>query len=152
MGGTEVPPIWCTYLGKCVPLPYVRWGCSGKCPRGGMAAAVVGEVLYYFRCSEGVSFKIWSHTCGNWNFPKFLFKESSLTLMYMASLMFLAKPCDSLSTMEKHSWLTGYPVTDVCRYMGEGAFRCPCICHQVSFLIPLCIVLCSLYLGICTCK
>ena len=57
-------------------------------------------------------------------FPKFLFKEGSLTLMYMASLMFLAKPCDSLSTMEKHSGLTGGPVADVCRYVGKGAFRC----------------------------
>ena len=51
-GGTEAPPIWCTYLGKCVPtLPYVGWECDGKCPRGRMAAAVVGEVLCYFRCS-----------------------------------------------------------------------------------------------------
>ena len=49
--------------------------------QGGMAAAVVGEVLYYLMCSEGVSFNTWSHTCGSWNFPKFLFKEGSLTLM-----------------------------------------------------------------------
>ena len=28
----------------------------------------------------------------------------------------------------------------------------PCICHQVFFLIPLCIVQCSLCGGICTCK
>ena len=28
----------------------------------------------------------------------------------------------------------------------------PCICHQVSVLILQCIVLCSLYLGICICK
>ena len=89
-----------------------------------MAAAVVGEVLYYFRSSEGVSFNTWSHTCGNWNFPKFLFKEGSRTLMYIVSLMFLAKHCDSLSTVEKHSGLTGCPVVDVCRCMGEGALRC----------------------------
>ena len=106
-----------------LPSLYVRWGCGGKCP-GGMAAAVVEEVLYYFRCSEGVTFSTWSHTCGSWNFPKFLFKEGSWTLMYMASLMFLAKHCDSLSTMEKHSGLTGCPVSDVCRCMGEGALRC----------------------------
>ena len=103
------------------PLPYVGWG-GGKCPRG--RAAAVGEVLCYFRCSEGVSFNTWSHTCSSRNFPKFLFKEGSLTLMYMAALMFLAKPCDSLSTMEKHSGLTGCPVADVCRCMGEGALRC----------------------------
>ena len=57
-------------------------------------------------------------------FPSSWFKEGSLTLMYMASLMFLANPCASLSTMEKHSGLTGCPVEDVCRCMGEGALRC----------------------------
>ena len=42
----------------------------------------------------------------------------------MASLMFLVSPCASLSTMVKHSGLTGCPVVDVCKCMGEGALRC----------------------------
>ena len=76
------------------------------------------------RCCEGLSLSTWSQTCGIWNFPKFLFKDRSLTSMYMASLMFLVSPCASLSTMVKHSGLTGCPVVEVCRCMGEGALRC----------------------------
>ena len=122
-GGTEAPPF--SYLPRKMCAPPLYWvGVWWEVSKGGMAAAVVGKVLYYFRCSEGVSFNNWSHTCGSWNFPKFLFKEGSLTLMHMASLMFLVKPCDSLSSMEKHSGLTGCPVADVCRCMGEGALRC----------------------------
>ena len=71
--------------------------------------------MCYLRCIEGVSFSTWSQTCGIWNFPKFLFSDGSLTLRYMASLMFLVSPCASLSTMVKHSGLTGCPVVEVCR-------------------------------------
>ena len=115
--------MWLTYPEKvCAPSLMVDegvyWGVSIR----GMAFAVM--VLYYLRCSEGVSLSTWSHTCGSWNLPTFLFKEGSLTLMYMASLMFLANPSASLSTMEKHSGLTGCPVEDVCRCMDEGALRC----------------------------
>ena len=83
-----------------------------------------GRLLNYFMYSEGVSFSTWSHTWGSWNLPRFLFKEGSLALMYMASLMFLDMPCVSLFTIEKHSGLTGCPVDDVCRCMAEGALRC----------------------------
>ena len=38
--------------------------------------------------------------------------------------MFLTIPCDSLSTMEKQSGLTGCPVVVVQRWMGDGALRC----------------------------
>ena len=76
--GTEAPHL-VTYLGKCVS-PSLCWvGVRWEVSKGVTATAVVGEVLYYFRCSEGVSFNTWSHTCGSWNFPKFLFKEGSLT-------------------------------------------------------------------------
>ena len=54
-----------------------------------------------------------SQVCGSWNFPRFLWSEGSLTLMYMASLMFLAMPRVFLSTMEKQSGLTGCPVVVV---------------------------------------
>ena len=73
--------------------------------QGGVAAAVVGMVARIF-------------------LYKFLYKEGSLTLMYMASLKFLVKLYNSLSTMKKDSGLIGCPVADVCRCMGEGAFRC----------------------------
>ena len=90
--------------------------CRGMAGNGGW--------LCYLKCSEGVSFSTWSQTCCVWNFPKFLFKDGSLTLMYMASLIFLVSPCASLSTIIKHSQLTGCPVVEVCRCMGEGALRC----------------------------
>ena len=83
-----------------------------------------GWLVCYLRCSVGVSLSTWYHTWGSWNFPRFLFKEGSLTLMYIASFMFLAMPCASLSTIEKHSGLTGCPVEEVCRCIGEGALRC----------------------------
>ena len=106
---------------KFVLLPYVGWG-WGLVSMWGMA-----EYWWwwcYWRCNEGVSFSTWCHIGGSWNFPKFLFREGSLTLMYMASLMFLVNPCVSLSTMEKHSGLTRCPDVVVCRCMGEGALRC----------------------------
>ena len=60
--------------------------------------------MWYLRCSEGVSFSTWSQNCGVCNFPKFLFSDGSLTLMYMASLMFLVSPCAFLSIMVKTLW------------------------------------------------
>ena len=48
--------------------------------------------------------------CGSWYLPKFLLSEGSLTCMYIASLMFLVTPCDSLLTMVKQSGFTGCPV------------------------------------------
>ena len=62
--------------------------------------------------------------CGNWYFPMFLLSEGSLTLMNMASLMFLVLPCDSLCMMVKHSGLIGCPVVLLCWWMGEGTLRC----------------------------
>ena len=111
-------------------------------------------------------FSTWSQTCGSWNFPTFLLKDGSLTLMYMASLMFLVSPCASLSTMVKHSGLSRGPVVDVCKCMGEGALRCslylspsvlpdsPMYCpvqlmlgHLYLYMTPLLVSLGSLSLG-----
>ena len=113
-----------------------------------------------------MSFSTWSQTCGSWNFPKFLFRDGSFTLIYMASLMFLVSPCASLSTMVKHSGLTGCPVVEVCKCMGEGALRCsfylspsvlpdsPMYCsvqqmlgHLYLYMTPLFVSLGSLSLG-----
>ena len=57
--------------------------------------------------------------------PKFLFSEGSFTQIYMASLMFLVIPCDSLCTIVKKSGLTGCPVKFLCWQMGDGALGCP---------------------------
>ena len=37
---------------------------------------------------------------GSWNFPLFLLRDGSMTLMYMASLKALAMLCNSISTMK----------------------------------------------------
>ena len=115
--GWTVTPHWLTYLEKSNVPPFGRWD---------VGVAGTGGRLYYLSHTDGVSFSTWSQTCGSWNFPKFLFNDGSLTLMYMASLMFLVSPCASLSTTVKHSGLTGCPVVDVFKWMGEGegALRC----------------------------
>ena len=56
--------------------------------------------------------------------PKLLFSIGSFTQMYMASVMFLVTPCDSLCTMVKQSGLTGCPVELMCWWMGDGAIIC----------------------------
>ena len=61
--------------------------------------------------------------CESWYFPKFLLSEGSLTQMYIASLMFLVIPCGSLSTIVKHSGLTGCPVELLQWWIGDGALR-----------------------------
>ena len=70
----------------------------------------VGGLQCYLSLSGGVSCRIWSHTCGSWYLPKFLFREGSLALMYMASLMLLVVPCAFLWTMLKQSVLIGCPM------------------------------------------
>ena len=62
--------------------------------------------------------------CGGWYFPMFLFNEGSLTLINMASLIFLVLVCDSLCMMVKQSGLTVSPVVLLCWWIGEGALRC----------------------------
>ena len=71
-----------------------------------------------------MSCRIWSHTCGSWYLPRFLFKEGLLALINMASLMYLVVPCASLWTMLKQSGLIGCPVEMVCWWMGDGALKC----------------------------
>ena len=71
-----------------------------------------------------MSYRIWSHTCGSWYLPKFLFKEKSFVLKNMASLMFLVVPCPSLWTMLKQSGLIGCPVELVSWLLEDGALRC----------------------------
>ena len=56
--------------------------------------------------------------------PKFLFKEGSLALMNMASLMFLVVPCESLWNMLKQSGPIGCPVELIHWWMGDRAMRC----------------------------
>ena len=75
----------------------------------GMDLAHVGGLvkLSHLSWNAGVSCKIGPHICGSWYFPKFLLSEGSFTQIYIVSFMFLVTPCDSLSTLVKHSGLLG---------------------------------------------
>ena len=106
-----MPPSWHGWRGG------VQWGWLET-----IVVRSLGEGGY-LRWSVGVSCSTWSQTCGSWNLPRYLFSEASLTLMYMASLIFLLMPWNSLSTIEKQSWLTRCPVVMVWRWMGD-ALRC----------------------------
>ena len=85
---------------------------------------VGGEGVVLFKLKCWMSYRIWSHTCNIWYLPRFLFKEGSLALINMASLMFLVVPCASLYTMLKQSGLIGFPVELLCWLVGDGALRC----------------------------
>ena len=106
----------------------------------------------YWSCNEGVFFSTWSHIGGSWYFPTFLCREGSLTLRYMASLISWSMPVPPCPLWRNIlGWL------GVLMWLCVGVWvrlpwGVPCICHQVFFLIPLCIVQCSLCGGICTCK
>ena len=65
-----------------------------------------------------------SHVWGKLNLPIFLFKEGLFTLIYMDSLIFLAKPCPCLPIIWKFCWVVGWPVLLQCWCIGEGSFRC----------------------------
>ena len=94
-------------------------GSGAVCNQQGGGGGV--NVGCYLSLSPVVSCRIWSHTCGSWYLPRFLFNDRSLALMYMASLMCLVVPCVSLWTMLKQSALTGCPVELVWLLMGgEG--------------------------------
>ena len=64
----------------------------------------------------------------NWYCPKFLLRDGSLTLMYMTSLMFPVRFCDSLPTVEKCPYWYG---NQWCwQVINEG--QCPEIFLKVS--------------------
>ena len=61
---------------------------------------------------------------GKLNLPIFLFKLGLLTLINMDSLIFLARPCPSLTIIWKFFWVLGWPVLLLWWCMGEESFRC----------------------------
>ena len=81
-------------------------------------------VWHYLRCNSGDFASTSSQMCGNWNFPMFLFRDGSFTLMNMASLMFLAMLLSSLPTTVKLSRDTSWPVVLWWSMMGDGDLMC----------------------------
>ena len=70
--------------GVCAPLLYSMGDCGGPLLSSGSG--------HYINWKEGVFCRASSQMWGSWNFPRFLFMDGSLTLMIMASLMFLVMP------------------------------------------------------------
>ena len=68
--------------------------------RGSQGPVVVS---YYLSLSSGDLTSSSSHMCGSWYLPMFLFRDGSLTLINIASLMALAIIWFSLPTMLKLS-------------------------------------------------
>ena len=62
---------------------------------------------------------------GSWNLPKFLFNDGSLTLMYMASLIFLVSSLCFPVHYGETFWADWMSCCEyACKCMGEGALRC----------------------------
>ena len=81
-------------------------------------------LLYLFIFSSGIVNRTWSQMCGRLYFPIFLLKVELFTLIYISSLMVLAKLFSSLLIILKFSIDVSWPLLFWCPAIGEGAFRC----------------------------
>ena len=111
-----------------------RWSLAGLSV-GGCWVGWNGEMLDWlelacpttwaclFKVIPGVLSKTLSHIWGKLDLPIFLFKVGLFTLINIDSLIFLAKPCPSLSIIWKFCWVVGWPVLLLWWCMGEGSFR-----------------------------
>ena len=79
---------------------------------------------HYLRCNSADLASTSSQMCGSWNLPMFLLRDGSLTLIKIASLMFLAILLSSLPTILKLSRDTSWPVVFWWSLMGDGALMC----------------------------
>ena len=89
---------------------------------GGSPGPVV--VVCYLSLSSGDLTSTSSHICGSWYLPIFLFRDGSLTLINIASLMVLAILWSSLLTMLKLSRDSSWPAVLWWSQMGDGALMC----------------------------
>ena len=83
-----------------------------------------GSIGIYWSFSSGALTSTSSHMCGSWNLPIFLFRDGSLTLINIASLMALAIFWSSLPTMLKLFRDTLWPVMLWWSRMGDGVLMC----------------------------
>ena len=65
-----------------------------------------------------------SQICGRLYFPIFLFRVELFTLMYIDSLIVLARLFSSLAMILKLFNVVTWPLLFWCRNIGEGAFKC----------------------------
>ena len=81
-------------------------------------------LIIYFIFNSGMVNNILSQMCGRLYFPIFLLRVGLFTLMYMDSLMALARLLSSLPIILKLSKVVSWPLLLCCRNIGDGAFRC----------------------------
>ena len=79
---------------------------------------------YYFIFSSGMLNNILSQMCGRLYFPIFLLSVGLFTLMYIDSLILLARLLSSLPIILKFSMDVSWPLMFWCWNIGEGAFKC----------------------------
>ena len=79
---------------------------------------------YYFIFSSGMLNNILSQMCGRLYFPIFLLSVGLFTLMYIDSLIVLAKLLSSLPIILKFSMDVSWPLMLWCWNIGKGAFKC----------------------------
>ena len=78
----------------------------------------------YLIFSSGMLNSILSQMCGRLYFPIFLLSVGLFTLMYIDSLIVLAKLLSSLPIILKFSIDVSWPLIFWCWNIGEGAFKC----------------------------
>ena len=78
----------------------------------------------YISLSSGDLTNTSSHICGSWYLPIFLFRDGSLILISIVSLMALVILWSSLPTMLKFSKDSSWPVMLWWSWMSEGALIC----------------------------
>ena len=79
-----------------------------------------------------------SQMCGRLYFPIFLLSVGLFTLMYIDSLIVLAKLLSFLPIILKFSIDVSWPLILWCWNIGEGAFKCSLYLSQKIFLIHQC--------------
>ena len=94
----------------------------------------------YFIFSSGMLNNILSLMCGRLYFPIFLLSVGLFTLMYIDSLIVLAKLLSSLPIILKFSMDVSWPLMFWCWNIGEGPSSVPCIFPQMFSLIHQCIL------------
>ena len=86
---------------------------------------IVYFLFYYlFTFSSGIINKILSQIYRRLYFPIFLLRVGLFTLMYIASLMVLAKLFSSLPIILKFSIDVSWPLLLWCANIGDGVFKC----------------------------
>ena len=93
---------------------------------------------HYFIFSSGMLNNILSQMCGRLYFPIFLLSVGLFTLMYIDSLIVLAKLLSSPPIILKFSMHVSWPLMFWCWNIGEGPSSVPCIFPQMFSLIHQC--------------